>query len=130
MNPPNDDLDADPRVVLDDLLEHRSDDPVPAEATMPERVLAVLVCHNGDQFLPRTLQALAALETKPDWLVAVDVGSTDDSLTWLRATAALSTRSSACLAGSLASRWLFTPVSTALVPVTGCGCSTTTAPPN
>ncbi len=84
MNPPNDDLDADPRVVLDDLLEHRSDDPVPAEATMPERVLAVLVCHNGDQFLPRALQAIAALETKPDWLVAVDVGSTDVSLTLLR----------------------------------------------
>ena len=72
-------------MVLHAVLAHPSDERDAAAAAPPERVLAVLVCHNGEQFLPRALHALTALETKPDWLIAVDVGSTDDSLTVLQA---------------------------------------------
>ena len=42
-------------------------------------VLAVLVAHNGDQWLPRTLVGLARLETRPGFVVAVDAESTDES---------------------------------------------------
>lgn len=42
-------------------------------------VLAVLVAHNGEQWLPRTLVGLARLDTRPGRLVAVDAGSTDGS---------------------------------------------------
>ena len=42
-------------------------------------VVAVLVAHDGDSFLPRTLAALAALDPAPDTVIAVDTGSTDDT---------------------------------------------------
>lgn len=42
-------------------------------------VLAVLVAHNGEQWLPRTLVALARMTAQPGRLVAVDAGSTDGS---------------------------------------------------
>ena len=42
-------------------------------------VLAVLVVHNGEQWLPRTLVALARLEIRPGRLIAVDANSTDGS---------------------------------------------------
>jgi len=42
-------------------------------------VLAILVAHNGEQWLPRTLVALARLHTRPGRLIAVDAGSTDGS---------------------------------------------------
>lgn len=45
----------------------------------PQRVTAVLVAHDGQRWLPRVLAALAALDRAPDRLVAVDVGSTDDT---------------------------------------------------
>jgi GT2 family glycosyltransferase len=44
------------------------------------RVTAVLVCHDGAQWLPEVLDALAAQTRAPERLVAVDTGSTDDSL--------------------------------------------------
>lgn len=40
-------------------------------------VLAVLVCHDGAEWLPDTLAALGQLATRPRWVVAVDTGSTD-----------------------------------------------------
>ena len=43
------------------------------------QVLAVLVAHNGEQWLPRTLVAVARLDVQPGRLVAVDAGSTDGS---------------------------------------------------
>ncbi|MFL6288147.1 MAG: glycosyltransferase [Actinomycetes bacterium] len=42
-----------------------------------QAVVAVLVCHNGEQYLPRTLAALAALNPAPAHVVAVDTGSAD-----------------------------------------------------
>lgn len=42
-------------------------------------VAAILVAHNGEQWLPRTLVALARLDAQPGRLVAVDAGSTDGS---------------------------------------------------
>ncbi|CAD5993443.1 glycosyltransferase family 2 protein [Agreia sp. COWG] len=46
---------------------------------MRARVTAVLVASNGADFLPRTLDALAAQTRKPDRLIVVDVGSTDST---------------------------------------------------
>lgn len=47
-------------------------------------VTAVLVARNGAQYLPATLAALAAQSRRPDRVIAVDAGSTDDSLQLLR----------------------------------------------
>jgi len=41
------------------------------------RVTAVLVAHNGQRWLPRTLAAIAALGRAPERVIAVDTGSTD-----------------------------------------------------
>jgi GT2 family glycosyltransferase len=46
---------------------------------MQPRVIAVLVARNGAQYLPRTLAALAAQTRRPDSVVLVDAGSSDDS---------------------------------------------------
>lgn len=40
-------------------------------------MLAVLVCHNGDRWLPEALAALRALAPRPRHVLAVDTGSTD-----------------------------------------------------
>ena len=48
-----------------------------APGARPARVVAVLVCHDGAQWLPRTLAALAGSTRRPDLVVAVDAGSTD-----------------------------------------------------
>ncbi|HEX5018292.1 MAG TPA: glycosyltransferase family 2 protein [Actinomycetes bacterium] len=40
-------------------------------------VAVVLVCHNGEHYLPRTLRAIAELDPAPSSVVAVDSGSTD-----------------------------------------------------
>ena len=42
-------------------------------------VVAVLVCHDGESFLPRTLEAIAGLDPAPATIVAVDTGSTDST---------------------------------------------------
>lgn len=42
-------------------------------------MVAVLVVHDGDRWLPRTLGALAGLDRRPDVVVAVDAGSSDHS---------------------------------------------------
>jgi GT2 family glycosyltransferase len=52
---------------------------------MQPRVTAILVAHEGAQFLDRTLQALAAQTRRPDQVVAVDLGSKDASAALLAA---------------------------------------------
>ena len=42
-------------------------------------VTAVLVCHDGAEYLPRSLAAIAAQTRPPDLLIAVDAGSRDQS---------------------------------------------------
>ena len=51
-------------------------------------VVVLLVCHNGEQYLPRTLAALAALDPAPAAVVAVDTGSTDTTADLLTAASA------------------------------------------
>ena len=53
--------------------------PVPRTRPAAARVTAVLVCHDGAQFLPRTLAAIAGQVRPPDVLVGVDTGSGDGS---------------------------------------------------
>lgn len=43
------------------------------------KALTVLVVHNGERWLGRTLVALARLDGQPGRIIAVDAGSTDDS---------------------------------------------------
>ena len=40
-------------------------------------VVAVLVCHNAEGYLPRTLDAIADLTPRPSCVIAVDTGSSD-----------------------------------------------------
>lgn len=47
-------------------------------------VTALLVSHNGERWLPRVLEALAAQTSPVDRSVAVDTGSTDDSVALVR----------------------------------------------
>lgn len=46
---------------------------------IPGTVAAVLVVHNGEPWLPRTLAALTASTRRPERIIAVDSGSTDAS---------------------------------------------------
>ena len=57
---------------------HRSPDdpPVSVDAST---VLAVLVAHNGEHWLGRTLVALARMDDQPGRLISVDAGSSDGS---------------------------------------------------
>ncbi|WP_203567341.1 glycosyltransferase [Aestuariimicrobium ganziense] len=75
-----DERSAAPQAGDDDLWgwAHDRDDAPPAQVE-PEQVATVLVVHNGEGWLPRTLRALAALDQRPGWLVAVDAASTDGS---------------------------------------------------
>lgn len=57
---------------------HRETDE-PAQEVDPSSVVAVLVAHNGDQWLPRTLLGLARSTPRPGALLAVDAGSEDDT---------------------------------------------------
>ena len=54
---------------------------------MQPRVIAVLVARNGAQYLPRTLAALAAQTRRPDSVLLVDTGSSDDSAALMSAAA-------------------------------------------
>ncbi|WP_460446916.1 glycosyltransferase family 2 protein, partial [Angustibacter aerolatus] len=53
-------------------------------ATAAARVVAVLVAHDGERWLPRALSALRDQTRRPDVVVAVDTGSADGSLALLR----------------------------------------------
>src|SRR5215212_6160793 len=60
----------------------------PDTADDPDRtahVVAVLVAHDGERWLPRALRSLAEQTRRPDVVVAVDTGSTDASADLLRA---------------------------------------------
>jgi GT2 family glycosyltransferase len=71
MMPPPDDLAA------------RSDESAQTTGFDINEVVAVLVCRNGAEFLPRTLAAISALPHPPNRIVAVDAGSDDDSVALL-----------------------------------------------
>ncbi len=69
------------QAMADDLwawIDEESD-PEPVEAIDSRMVAAVMVVHNAEEWLPRQLRALAALNPRPAMLVAVDNGSTDSS---------------------------------------------------
>ncbi|MDD7963783.1 glycosyltransferase family 2 protein [Actinomycetospora lemnae] len=51
--------------------------PSPTATRASTPVLAVLVCHDGETWLPGTLDALSRLTRRPRWVVAVDTGSAD-----------------------------------------------------
>ncbi len=55
-----------------------TDDPF-ARASLRHVVTAVVVAHNGAEWLPRLTEALWGLERRPDRLIAVDTGSSDDT---------------------------------------------------
>ncbi len=59
-----------PAVTPDDPLER---------APLRHVVTAVVVAHNGAEWLPRLTEALWALDRRPDRLIAVDTGSTDST---------------------------------------------------
>ncbi|NBR93750.1 MAG: glycosyltransferase family 2 protein [Actinobacteria bacterium] len=46
---------------------------------IPQRVSAILVSHNGARWLPEVVAALSSQLRGPDFLIAVDTGSTDSS---------------------------------------------------
>lgn len=48
-------------------------------APTQQRVSAILVTHNGARWLPEVVAALSSQERGPDYLIAVDTGSTDGS---------------------------------------------------
>ncbi len=48
------------------------------------RVSAILVSHNGARWLPEVVAALSSQERPPDFLLAVDNGSSDGSMELLR----------------------------------------------
>src|SRR3954464_2619690 len=56
-----------------------------SDAQGASRVVAVLVAHDGERWLPRALRSLAEQTRRPDVVVAVDTGSTDASADLLRA---------------------------------------------
>jgi GT2 family glycosyltransferase len=51
--------------------------PAPTLRTAP--VLAILVCHNGENWLPLALSALRRSTIRPRHVLAVDTGSTDST---------------------------------------------------
>jgi GT2 family glycosyltransferase len=56
-------------------------DPVASaqQSQQSHTVVAVLVCHNAEQYLPRTLDAIATLAPRPSCVIAVDTGSSDQT---------------------------------------------------
>nr|MCU0266891.1 glycosyltransferase [Actinomycetes bacterium] len=69
-------------LALDEAAEDRGPD---TRTFDRHRVTAVLVCHDGARWLPRTLDALAGLALRPARVVAVDTGSTDATAALLAA---------------------------------------------
>lgn len=66
-----------------------SQDDLPTVTPADRRVVAVLVAHDGADFLPRSLAALQALDPAPDTVVAVDTGSADTTAELLADAAAI-----------------------------------------
>ncbi len=65
--------------ALDAFAEPYEPLPVDPAALVAHHVTAVLVAHDGQRWLPRTLAALAASDHTPDRIVAVDTSSRDAS---------------------------------------------------
>src|SRR5215218_3194255 len=65
------------------ILPTATDQPGPSRHGTA-RVVAVLVSHDGERWLPRALHALTEQTRPPDVVVAVDTGSTDSSPALLR----------------------------------------------
>jgi GT2 family glycosyltransferase len=86
---PPDQRDGAPSVYDDHGMEHDSaldafvqpmeSEPVDPTALLDHDVTAILVAHNGERWLPRTLAAVAASDRAPDQLIAVDTGSRDST---------------------------------------------------
>lgn len=78
--------DAPQHGVIDDDLWSwiDADDPVSDVPDIaPESVVAVMVTHDAAEWLPRQLLSLAMLETRPGRIIAVDTGSTDETVSLL-----------------------------------------------
>ena len=56
-------------------------------------VVAVLVCHNAERYLPRTLDAIVDLTPRPSCVIAVDTGSSDETAALLAAASGPATSS-------------------------------------
>ena len=69
--------------ALDAFVEPMQSEPVEPTALLAHDVTAVLVAHNGERWLPRTLAALDAADRPPDRLIAVDTGSRDATVSLL-----------------------------------------------
>jgi GT2 family glycosyltransferase len=65
--------------ALDAFVEPMESEPVEPAALLAHYVTAVLVAHDGERWLPRTLAALAATDRPPDRVIAVDTGSRDQT---------------------------------------------------
>ena len=65
--------------ALDAFIEPYEPPAVDPAEMLAHHVTAVLVAHDGQRWLPRTLAAVAASDRIPDRLVAVDTGSRDAS---------------------------------------------------
>jgi GT2 family glycosyltransferase len=63
--------------ALDAFVEPLESEPVEPAELLAHDVTAVLVAHDGERWLPRTLEAIDAAERPPDRLIAVDTGSRD-----------------------------------------------------
>ena len=63
--------------ALDAFVEPLESEPVEPTELLAHDVTAVLVAHDGERWLPRTLEAIDAAERPPDRLIAVDTGSRD-----------------------------------------------------
>jgi GT2 family glycosyltransferase len=69
--------------ALDAFVQPMESEPVEPTELLAHDVTAVLVAHDGERWLPRTLAALAAAERPPDRMIAVDTGSRDQTATLL-----------------------------------------------
>jgi GT2 family glycosyltransferase len=75
---PADDLVDDEYEDFATYLEQTAEEAVEV-ARRPHHVTAVLVAHNGSRWLKSTLLALGRLPYRPDRIIAVDTGSSDDT---------------------------------------------------
>jgi len=58
-------------------------DAAPAQLVFPDDVEVAVVSHNGRETLPQLLASVRAAGAPPDRLFVYDVGSTDDTVSWL-----------------------------------------------
>lgn len=66
---------------------HEVEDDSAAAMIPPEKVVAVMVTHNAEEWLPKQLEALSALDPRPGRILVVDNGSSDATPDLLEAAA-------------------------------------------